>query len=163
MRLGPSANLDNVVNVKHVSESRVDALALANRLRPLLLRLNRELRRELTPLGITGGQAALLYLIDKARGIGVGELASREGVSAAAISGHVDRLATAGLVRRVPSTADRRRVGLELTEKGAQVLRGARRRRTAWLAARLGRLSAEELRALDEATAPLARLLEEDA
>ena len=137
-------------------------LGLANRLRPLLLRLNRELRRELAPLGVTGGQATLLHLIDKERGIGIGELATREGISSAAISGHVDRLAAAGLVRRVPSTADRRRVGLELTDKGAQVLRAVRRRRTAWLAARLERLSTDELAALEKATGPLARLLEED-
>jgi hypothetical protein len=38
-----------------------------------------------------------------------------------------------------------------------------RRRRTAWLAQRLGCLSAAELDALDAALAPLSRLLEVDA
>jgi DNA-binding MarR family transcriptional regulator len=140
-----------------------DPVELANRLRPVLLRLNRELRREGTSLGITGGQATLLHLISRSPGAGVRELASREGMSAAGMSGHVDRLEAAGLVRRVPSTADRRRVGLELTDEGIRMLRAVRRRRTAWLATRLGRLTPAELDALEAALVPLGRLLEADA
>ena len=45
------------------------------------------------------------------------ELAEEEGISAPSLSGHVDRLETAGLLRRVRSTDDRRRVGLELTAR----------------------------------------------
>ena len=56
---------------------------------------------------------------------------------------------------------DRRRVGLELTEQGARVHRSARSRRTAWLAARLERLPAEELAAVDAAITSLSRLLED--
>jgi DNA-binding MarR family transcriptional regulator len=140
-----------------------DPVGLANRLRPALLRLNRELRRETASLGITGGQAALLYLISRSPGLGVRSLAALEGMSAAGMSGHVDRLEAAGLVRRVPSTDDRRRVGLELTDEGVRMLRAVRRRRTAWLAQRLGRLDPAELEALERALEPLARLLEEDA
>ncbi len=151
-----------MVNVNGVTVSSPDALAVSNRLRPVLLRLNRELRRELAPLGITGGQATLLYLIHRSAGMGVRELAAREGISAAGMSGHVDRLAAAGLVRRVPSTADRRRVGLEVTEKGLRVLRAVRRRRTAWLAARLQRLTPQQLAAVESAIEPLAALLEDD-
>ena len=139
-----------------------DPVAVANRLRPVLLRLNRELRRELAALGVTGGQATLLYLIQKSPGVGVRELAVREGMSAAGMSGHVDRLEAAGLLRRVPSTADRRRVGLELTRDGARTLRAVRRRRTAWLARRLDRLEPAELEAVHAAVEPLLRLLEED-
>jgi DNA-binding MarR family transcriptional regulator len=139
-----------------------DPVALANRLRPALLRLNRELRRETASLGVTGGQAALLHLISRSPGVGVRSLAGLEGISAAGMSGHVDRLEAAGLVRRVPSTDDRRRVGLELTEEGVRMLRAVRRRRTAWLAQRLGRLDPAELDALERAVGPLARLLEVD-
>lgn len=140
-----------------------DPVALANRLRPALLRLNRELRRETTSLGVTGGQAALLYVISRSPGLGVRSLAAIEGISAAGMSGHVDRLEAAGLLRRVPSTDDRRRVGLELTDEGSRMLRAVRRRRTAWLAQRLGRLTPAELEALEAAVEPLARLLEVDA
>ena len=137
-------------------------VALANELRPLLLQLNRQLRRELAPLGITGGQASLLHAIRTNAGIGVRELAAREGISAPAMSAHIDRLEAAGLVRRVREGQDRRRVRVELTEEGERVLRAARSRRTAWLADRLKRLPTEDLAALEAALVPLARLLEED-
>jgi DNA-binding MarR family transcriptional regulator len=136
---------------------------VANDLRPVLLQLNRQLRRELAPLGITGGQAALLHAIRSEPGIGVRELAAREGMAAPTMSAHVDRLEAAGLVTRTRSGADRRRVRLELTENGVRVLRAARSRRTAWLASRLKRLAPAELAAVEAALHPLARLLEEDA
>jgi len=133
---------------------------LANRLRPVLLKLNRELRRETRSLGITGGQAALLHLVQQNPGIGLGELAEREGVSAPAMSGYVDRLEAAGLLNRTRSGEDRRRVGLTVTAEAARILKALRRRRTAWLAARLRELDPAELEALDAAIEPLARLLE---
>ncbi len=40
-----------------------DSLTVANRLRPVLLQLARELRREVHPLGVTGGQVSLLVSI----------------------------------------------------------------------------------------------------
>ena len=140
-----------------------DPVTAANELRPVLLRLNRHLRRELEPIGITGGQAALLHAIRTNPGIGVRALAAGEGVSAPAMCGYVDRLEHAGLVRRVRSDRDRRRVGLDLTDEGVKVLRSARSRRTAWLASRLRRLEPGELAAVEAALPALYRLLEEDA
>ena len=139
-----------------------DPVTVANRLRPVLLQLNRQLRRELLPLGITGGQAALLHLIRQHAGIGVRDLAKLEGVSAASMSTALTRLEDAGLLRRTRGHADRRRVGLELTDDGQRVLRSARSRRTAWLAARLKRLTPEELVAIDSVIDPLSRLLDEE-
>lgn len=136
-----------------------DPVRLANELRPLLLRLNRELRRELAGTGITSGQASILHAIRCHRGIGVRELALREGISAPGMSANVDRLEAAGLISRTRSQSDRRHVGLELTKQGERVLRSARRRRTAWLAARLARLDDGERAAVDAAVAPLLRLL----
>lgn len=135
---------------------------VANRLRPVLLQLSRHLRRELAPLGITGGQAALLHAVRSNPGIGVRGLAHREGVSAAAMSTALTRLEIAGLLTRSRTGIDRRRVGLELTDQGHRVLRSARSRRTAWLAARLKQLTPEELAAVDRAIEPLAVLLAEE-
>lgn len=139
-----------------------DSLELANGLRPLLLQLNRHLRRELAGLGITAGQAALLHVIRSQPGIGVRALADHEGVSAPAMSGYIDRLEAAGLVARVRSQSDRRRVGLRVTGEGVRVLRSARSRRTAWLAQRLRRLSAAERAAIHAALEPLTLLLTEE-
>jgi DNA-binding MarR family transcriptional regulator len=140
-----------------------DPVEVANGLRPLLLQLNRRLRRELAPLGITGGQASLLHAIKTHPGIGVRELADLEGVSAPAMTAYVDRLQAAGVLARRRSERDRRRVELELTEDGLRVLRSARSRRTAWLAARLRRLDARELASVEAALPALRRLLEEGA
>jgi DNA-binding MarR family transcriptional regulator len=136
-----------------------DPTTLANRLRPALLRLNRELRRELHSLGVTGGQVSLLIKIQKEPGIGVRELARWERMSTPGMSKYVARLESAGLVRR-RGLEDRRRVGLELTPEGSRVLSSVKRRRTAWLAERLRGLSAAELDAVDAAVEPLLKLLQ---
>ena len=145
-----------------VNDLAVEPLTVANRIRPVLLKLNRELRREAHVLGVTGGQVALLVAIKQTPGIGVSELAARERMSPAGMSGHVDRLERAGLVQRTPNAADRRRQGLTLTRAGERVLRSVKRRRTAWLAGRLEQLDADELEAIDRAVEPLAKLLAED-
>src|SRR3954451_12308968 len=114
----------------------IDPVLVAGRLRPVLVKLNRELRREVGALGVTNGQLSLLYAIEAAPSIGGRELAAREGISAPGMSGHVDRLEAAGFVTRVRSAEDRRRVGLTITDEGRRVLRAAKTRRAAWLAAR---------------------------
>jgi DNA-binding MarR family transcriptional regulator len=136
-----------------------DPVAVANRLRPVLLKLARHLRREIHSLGVTGGQVSLLIAIAKAPGIGVRELAALERISPAGMTGHVRRLERAGLVERRPGS-DRRRVGLYVTPEAEGVLRSVRSRRTAWLAERLKELDPGELEAIDRAIGPLAALLE---
>lgn len=136
-----------------------DPTTVANRLRPALLRLNRELRREIHSLGVTGGQVSLLIKIQKEPGIGIRELAQWERMSTPGMSKYVARLESSGLVRRT-ELQDRRRVGLELTPEGARVLTSVKRRRTAWLAERLRGLSPAELEAVDAAIEPLLKLLD---
>ncbi len=138
----------------------IDTTTLANRLRPVLVKLNRELRREIHSLGVTGGQVSLLALIRRDPGVGVRELAARERMSAPGMSKSVARLEAAGLLART-ELPDRRRVGLVLTPAGDRVLRSVRSRRTAWLAERLRGLSDAELAAVDAAIEPLTELIGE--
>jgi DNA-binding MarR family transcriptional regulator len=145
------------------TESAVSPTELAGRLRPVLLKLNRELRRETAAFGVTGGQASLLNLIRKSPGVGVRELAARERIAPASMSVAVARLEKAGLVRRTADPLDRRRQALWVTDEGDRVLRTVRTRRTAWLAARLNRLPPEQLAAVSVAVEALGELLEEDA
>ena len=140
----------------------VSPTVVAEHLRPVLLKLNRELRRETTAFGVTGGQAALLALIRKSPGVGVRELAARERIAPASMSVAVARLEKAGLVQRTADPLDRRRQALWLTEDGERIWRTVRTRRTAWLAARLKRLPPEKLAAVYDAIEPLGDLLEED-
>ena len=140
----------------------IDTTALANQLRPVLLKLNRELRREIHSLGVTGGQVSLLVQIKTRPGIGMRELASVERMSVPGMSKFVAKLEEAGLVQRAPVEGDQRRVGLSLTQAGHKVLRSVKSKRTAWLAARLRQLEPEQLEALEAAIEPLAHLLELD-
>lgn len=145
-----------------ISEVTLSPETVAAELRPVLLRLARELRKETEQLGITARQATLLWLVRRSPGLSLAELAAEEGISPPALSGHVDRLERAGLIERVRSTDDRRRVGLRLTEEGARLLRRVRARRTTWLADRLGILEPTELEAIEAAVPALQRLLGDD-
>jgi DNA-binding MarR family transcriptional regulator len=134
------------------------SLTLANDLRPVVLRVARQLRKETEQFGITSRQATLLALVEQSPGLTLRALAEAEDISAPALSGHIDRLESAGLIVRLRSDVDRRRVGLELTREGERLLRSVRERRTAWLAERLEALSPADLGALEEAIGPLRRL-----
>jgi DNA-binding MarR family transcriptional regulator len=142
-----------------VNAVTVDALSLANELRPVVLRLSRELRKETEQFGVTSRQVTLLWLVKRSPGLSLRELAAEEGISPPAISGYVDRLERQGLLERVRSAEDRRRVGLVLTPAGARLLRRVRERRTAWLAERLDGLAPDELEAVEAAIEPLRRLV----
>jgi DNA-binding MarR family transcriptional regulator len=146
-----------------ISEVTLNAETVAVDLRPILLRLARELRKETEQLGITARQATLLWLVKRSPGLSLAELAAEEGISPPALSGHVDRLERAGLIERLRSTDDRRRVGLRLTDEGARMLRRVRARRTTWLADRLSALEPAELEAIDDAVPALKALLVDGA
>jgi DNA-binding MarR family transcriptional regulator len=139
-----------------------DPTVLANRLRPVLLHLNRQLRREIHSLGVTGGQVSLLVQIKYNPGIGIRELAALERISVPGMSKFISRLEVAGLVQRASVEGDQRRVGLTLTPAGHKVLRSVKSKRTAWLASRLRDLDPDELEAIDAAIEPLTHLLAED-
>lgn len=136
-----------------------ESATLANRLRPVLLRIARELRREIHSLGVTGSQVSLLIQIKKHPGITASELAERERISAPGMSGHIARLEAANLIERARA-ADRRRIGLTLTEAGDRVLTNVRKRRTAWLVEHLKELTPEERETIEAALPAFERLLE---
>jgi DNA-binding MarR family transcriptional regulator len=144
-----------------ISEA-IDIAGTAERLRPVLLRLSRELRRETEALGVTSRQVTLLWLVREHPDLTLSELAALERISAPSLSGHIDRLEQAGLLERSRSDSDRRRVSLRLTPAGSRVLRRVRARRTTWLAERLGTLDAEQIEAIQRALDPLGALLEEE-
>ena len=146
-----------------VAVAAPDTTELANRLRPVLLKLYRELRREIHSLGVTGGQVSLLVAIKYSPGIGVRELAARERMSVPGMSKFIARLEEAGLVEAEPVAGDKRRVGLKLTNDGQRVLRSVKSKRTAWLAKRLRELDDDQLEALDAAVEPLTLLLGDTA
>src|SRR5277367_6062628 len=127
------------------SPSDKDILPLADALRSALLKVSRALRREAQRAGVSALDAQLLGVVKKHAGIGVSELAEREQMTRASMSGHVKRMEAAGwIARAAPDHDDRRRVGLMLTAKGGKALEAIRRRRNDWLAARLAELTVAE-------------------
>lgn len=142
------------------SRPATESVGIANRLRPVLLHINRHLRREAQTQGISAGQISLLAAIEGRPGIGIADLAAREGMAAPSVCTAVDRLQAGGYVTRVrDSGGDRRRVGLAATPEGTALLRRVRSRRTAWLAARLRALSPDERARIADAVDALSALV----
>jgi DNA-binding MarR family transcriptional regulator len=144
-----------------ISEVTLSPETVATELRPVLLRLARELRKETEQLGVTTSQATLLWLVKRSPGLSLAELAAEEGISPPALSGHIDRLERAELIERVRSSEDRRRVGLRLTNEGERLLRRVRARRTTWLAERIRALEPTEIEAIETAVPALMKLVED--
>ena len=96
-----SGRSGKLVTTLMVNDVIADPLTVANELRPVLLRLARQLRKETEQLGVTSRQVTLLWLIRGKPGLSLRELAAEEGISAPALSGHVDRLEKAELIERV--------------------------------------------------------------
>src|SRR6516164_316291 len=99
---------------------------IANELRPVLLRIARELRREIHSLGVSGGQVTVLETIKRRPGITAARIAELERISAPAVSNHLARMEKANLIQHTRGDVDRRQVGLALTPEGEKVLRSVR-------------------------------------
>jgi DNA-binding MarR family transcriptional regulator len=139
-----------------------DPAALAETLRPALLRVSRRLRQEAQRVGVSALDALLLGQIKRNPGVGVCDLADAEQISRPTMSGHVKRLEAAGWVVRAGHADDGRRSGLAITEDGARQLDLVRQRRNDWLAARLEKLQPDARRKLEDAAVPLLQLLSLD-
>jgi len=127
---------------------------------PLLVRLFFAQRANLPPLAaefqLSPAQCHVLHLIEPDRPVPMGQLAETLACDASNVTGLVDRLETRGLVRRRPSSGDRRVKVLVLTAAGTRVRALLLARMTAPPAV-LDRLSLREQRALVQM---LRRLLE---
>lgn len=124
--------------------AEADARELAEQLRPALRRLFRQLRRQQDDHAMSPLHAPLLLTILENPGIGVGELAQMEGLRSPTMTGHINSMVAAGLVKRSePTEGDRRRVGLMVTPHGRALIDARRKRRTDQLIRALAQLSSE--------------------
>ncbi|HEX4183804.1 MAG TPA: MarR family transcriptional regulator [Caulobacteraceae bacterium] len=146
------------------SPTAADIATLAEGLRPALLRLSRQLRKESQRFGISPLDAMLLGWVKRREGIGVSELADLEQMSRPTMSSHVKRLEQAGWIsRQAPDSEDKRRVGLVITAAGRRAIDAVRRQRNDWLAGRLASLTPEARDALRAAVGPLSQIAGEKA
>jgi DNA-binding MarR family transcriptional regulator len=75
--------------------------------------------------GLTTPQLLIMLEIDKTSGVNSSQVAKNVNLSAATVTNILDRLENKGLVSRVRSTQDKRKVSLYLTEDGKALLLNA--------------------------------------
>jgi DNA-binding MarR family transcriptional regulator len=103
---------------------------LAHELRETLGRVIRRLRAEPGP---SVGRMAVLGRIDRDGPSSISDLATGEKMRPQSMAQTVNDLQAAGLVSRRPDPDDGRRVFIELTAHGSQLLQTTRARRETWL------------------------------
>src|SRR3954466_16356394 len=135
---------------------------LAHRLRPVLTRLARRMRQEASG-DLSPTMSAALATIDCHGPWTPSGPPARERIQRPTAPRVLARLEEAGLVARTTDPADRRSSLVAATASGDALLAATRERKDLYLAARLDRLSAEELAVLDRAAGILERVLEEGA
>ena len=133
---------------------------LAARLRLSVTRLARRLRIQ-TEDGTTASQLSALTSLARRGPLALGELSAVERVKPPTMTRIVASLEEAQLVSRTADSTDRRVARVDLTDAGRQLLDRSRLRKDAYLAARLGRLSAHDRASLCRAADALDHLLDE--
>lgn len=130
----------------------------ASELRLVLGQLVRRLRAEYS---FPVAQASVLSRLDREGAQTTSSLAAAERVRPQSMAQTLAELETAGLIARRPDPADRRRIQIELTDRGRERVLEERGRREGWLAAAItAELTPEEQRTL-LAAVPLLRRLSE--
>jgi len=129
---------------------------LAHELRDTIARLVRRLRLEPGP---PAPQLTVLARLDREGPASVSDLAAAERMRPQSMAQTVADLERAGLVSRRPDPADKRRLFVELTAPGTELLHVTRARREGWLTDALEReLTAAERAALGDVLALLRRV-----
>lgn len=121
----------------------------ANRILHTYLRVSRrmseELRGQIGKRNLTFPQTMALALLHEEGPMPISSLASATGSANSTISGVVDRLERAGLIRRVRSEQDRRVIYVATTEKFEQLYTETASNVLGSFSSLIGKLSADEL------------------
>jgi DNA-binding MarR family transcriptional regulator len=133
--------------------------ALANALRPSVMRLSRRLRQMRDDsLDLNSNQLSAMSVLLNSGDQLMGALAAAEKVQPPSMTRIVNGLEERGFVARRPAPSDRRQCVVTLTDTGRQVLIANRRRRDEWLAVRLAELQPEEREVLRQAVGILEKV-----
>jgi DNA-binding MarR family transcriptional regulator len=121
----------------------LDTAEMAARLRLSATRLARRLRQE-SGSGLTPSQLSALAAVHNSGPLTLGELAEHERVAPPSITKCVAKLEADGLLNRTPDPKDGRVSRVSATKAGKTLIAETRRRKTAWLTERIGRLDPSE-------------------
>lgn len=91
-------------------------------LRKIIRSIDMHSRKLNKDVGLTGPQLMILQNVGKNDGVMVREIAETINLSSATVTSVLDRMEARGLVKRVRSTIDKRKVGVYLTDKGELAL-----------------------------------------
>src|SRR5919202_6495801 len=120
----------------------LSAPEIAARLRLSATRLARRLRQE-SGAGLSPSQQSALAVIANHGPLTLGALAEHERVAPPSITKVVSKLESDGLVTRTADPDDRRVCRVTISAAGEALLEETRRRKTAWLTARITELDPE--------------------
>ena len=134
---------------------------LAGQLRLTIVRTARRLRQEAGG-GLSPSLTAALSTVEQHGPITPSDVAARERIQRPTATRVLARLEEEGLITRTVDPWDRRSSLVEATDAGRELLAELRTRKTAFLASRIERLTAEERETLDRAADILERMLHED-
>ncbi|GIG38785.1 MarR family winged helix-turn-helix transcriptional regulator [Cellulomonas phragmiteti] len=133
-------------------------LALAADLRVTLGRATRRIKAERGDAGLSDPQFNVLAILLREGPTSPGRLAEHERIAAPAMTRTVTCLAESGLVRKEEHPTDGRQVVVSLTPQGEAEVAETRRRRDAWLSARLAVLGDDDRATLVRAAEILRRI-----
>ena len=100
---------------------------------------------------VTEGQRSVLFALNNLGKQTLGSLSEHERVTPPSMNRTINALVSAGLVTRVTSESDARKVDLELSDAGRAFIVETRRRRDAWFTKNLASLTPEQRAILDTA------------
>jgi DNA-binding MarR family transcriptional regulator len=121
----------------------VNDFEIAASLRLSATRLARRLRQE-SDAGLTPSQLSALAAIQNEGPLTLGALADHERVAPPTVTRVVTKLEADGLVHRTADVDDRRVARVTTTDAGDDLLAELRKRKTAWLTARLAELDDDQ-------------------
>jgi len=133
-------------------------LTLAADLRVTLGRATRRIKAERGEAGLSDPQFNVLAILLREGPTSPGRLAEHERIAAPAMTRTVGCLADRGLVRKDEHPTDGRQVVVSLTPEGEAEVAETRRRRDAWLSARLAGLDTADRAVLAQAAEILRRI-----
>lgn len=141
-------------------QTKLTAAELAAALRPSLLRLTRRVRNQRVDTSVSLAQLSAMGTLLKRGAMSAGDLAAFEQVQPPSMTKILAGLEDKALVTREAHPSDKRQAIIVLTQAGSDLLESERRRRTAWLAQRIAKLTADERRAIRDVIPVLDKLAE---
>jgi len=131
---------------------------LDDELRIALMRIARRIRQQRHDDTLSDSQLSVLYVLTQHGGSTLAALAEHERVTPPSMNRTVNCLDEEGLITRSSSPDDGRKVLIEATDAGSELVNKTRQRRAEWFAAELATLTSAEHDALHGAIPVLLKL-----